>query len=385
MNNISVAFASTYGGRYMPMVRELESDLCYAYGIGFPRGYQFSDEPLNKMILTKKTRRISQFVVAPLCKILKKPDYYRYLSNVVLFDDYVKNKISNDESTAVLLNPLLCDTVEHCKKRGKFVICEAGNSEPDREFLRVSNEYNEFRIKNKYIYGDKKFYERVKKSFNECDRIVTVSKISYQTYRDAGYDLERLELVSMAGADVIPNVSYDFSGRKKAFISTSFHSFIKGTHRLLLAWKKANISNVPLIIVGRLCGDMREFVERFGPFENVIFAGYQKDLSLFYKQYDACGVLMSLSEGAVRVTPEMMRYGFPMLVSPDATCDVVKDGVNGFVVDPFDVDMLAEKLKAIANDWNIVDSLRSNISGCIINRTMTDYSLDLAKYIKSFI
>ena len=71
---------------------------------------------------------------------------------------------------------------------------------------------------------------------------------------------------------------------------------------------------------------MKEFIKTYGPFQNVRYVGFQGDLRSWYQDYDAVGVLMSLSEGAGRTTPEMMSFGFPMITSPDATCDIVKDG-----------------------------------------------------------
>ena len=94
---------------------------------------------------------------------------------------------------------------------------------------------------------------------------------------------------------------------------------------------------------------------------------------------------MSLSEGAVRVTPEMMSFGFPMIVSPDATCDLVIDGYNGRIVDPFDGDGLVKALRYFADDWNRVYALRQNVLDSVRKRTTKDFSEELGEYLLSLL
>ena len=152
---------------------------------------------------------------------------------------------------------------------------------------------------------------------------------------------------------------------------------------MLLAWRRADIKDIPLLIVGNMCEDMKEFIEKYGPFENVIFVGARYDLNEWYKNYDAVGILLSLSEGAVRVTPELMSFGFPMIVSEDATCDLVKDQENGFIVNPFDEEEIAEKIKYFAQNWENVHEMNLSVLKSINNRTITDYSLEVADYLMS--
>lgn len=385
MNNVSMAIAAPYGNRYLPMIKQIKEHISACYGIGFHRNYKFTDEPLELMRLTKVPSRISTRVVKPFTKIIGLPDYYSYLSNVALFDQLTYKKIAKDSSDIVFINPLLCHVAEECKKNGKIIICEAGNSEPNREYDRVSKEYSEFGIKHKYIYGDERYKNRVNRSYSIADHIVTISKLSNDTYLDANYDPSILHLIPMTGTDYpLRSVEPDIN-LPKAFVSLSVHNFLKGTHRLLLAWKKAGIKDIPLIIAGRLCDDMQEFVDRYGPFDNVIFAGYQQDLIKFYESYDAVGVLLSLSEGAVRVTPEMMSFGFPMITSPDASCDVVVDGLNGFIVPSLDEDAISERLRWFAEDWDRVHSMRGDALNSVSHRTIKEYSLDLGDYILSLL
>ena len=236
-----------------------------------------------------------------------------------------------------------------------------------------------------HIYGDKRYKQTVKASFDLADYIISISEVAENTYRSAGYDMNKFCRILLTGTDFPTQENIVETGKEKVFITTAFHNFIKGTHRLLLAWKEAQIKDKKLLVVGRLCEDMQEFIKKYGPFENVQFIGQINNLKEWYMQYDAVGVLISLSEGAVRVTPEMMSFGFPMIVSPDATCDIVRDGYNGKIVDPFDQDGLVEVLQYFAGDWNHVYELRGQVLDSVARRTVKDYSLELGAFLKTLV
>lgn len=385
-NNKKISIViNTYptSGRYPKLMELLGDKLCCFYGQGMPRGKKLPDFLKGHVVTTKIPSRITGFVLSPILNWLHLPKYNKFLYNVKLLDFLIANKVAHDESDIILVSPLLPKTIERCKKNGKLIVVEAGNSEPEREHNRIMSEYKEFNIKHKYIYGDARFKNTCLKSLKLADKIITISKVSHETYLNAGYREEKLKLVPLTGTDM-PLQAYEANvGKEKAFITTAFHNFIKGTQRLLLAWQKAGIKDIPLIVAGRLCEDLQEFVERYGPFDNVEFVGHQSNLRDLYITRDAVGVLLSLSEGAGRVTPEMMSFGYPMIVSPDATCDLIKDGYNGYIIEPTDVDAIAQRLKWFAEDWSRVHALRKNVLSSVEKRTMDDYSIELAAYLES--
>ena len=59
-------------------------------------------------------------------------------------------------------------------------------------------------------------------------------------------------------------------------------------------------------------------------------------------------VFPSLFEGSAVVTYEALACGLPCVVTPDAG-SVVRDGVEGFVVAPRDVDGLAERMEQLGD------------------------------------
>lgn len=385
-DKISVCFTEVFfKSRQIVILNKLGNRLCCGYGYGFERGHKFTNEPLGKMYLTKIPRRISAFVIKKIADLFNYPKYYVYWGCCAIFDRIVAKKVANDESKIVFVKN--CPhTIKACKAKGKVVIIEAGNSEPKREYSRITMEYDRFSIKKKYIYGDKKYLQRNIDMLQCADMIISISKVSMQTYLDAGMRADKIKLISLAGCSWKVDMNYRPAGKSKAFITTGFHNFIKGTHRLLLAWKKSEIKNIPLLVVGTLCEDMQEFIAKYGPFDNVQYLGQYPHSKLkdLYGTYSACGALLSLSEGAGRVTPEMMSFGFPMIVSPDATCDLVEDGVNGYIIDPTDEAAIVARLRWFADDWKRVEAMNEAVINSVKSRTMEDYAIEVADYLLSY-
>ena len=382
---ISTAFNCCYGDRfnkvtYLPMFKQMGEKLGTCYGIGFPRGYAFTDEPMDHMALTKIPTRLNRFVFSNYCKLAGKPSYYAYQWQGQLIDKMIASKLKKDDCDILFTRANMTKCIDMAKSLDKKIVVLASSSEPMRQYRRYKEEVEYYKIDSNSIYGNKEFAEIADYGYKQADRIITISNVSNKTFISGGYSQEILNTIPLTGTSF--NVHEEaVKGKQKAFISTAMHSMLKGTHRLLLAWKKAGIKDIPLIIAGGLHDDMKEFIKKYGPFENVIFTGFCNDLEKYYEAYDAVGILMSFSEGAVRTTPELMSFGFPMIVSPDATCDIVEDGKTGFIIEPTDIDALADRLKWFAEDWNRVYDFRENVFEAVKHRKSSDFGIELAEYL----
>ena len=79
----------------------------------------------------------------------------------------------------------------------------------------------------------------------------------------------------------------------------------------------------------------------------------------------------------------MMSFGYPMITSSDATCDIVKNGENGFVINPLNEQEIIDKLHYFADNWNNVKNMRSNVLKSVNKRTVKDFAEDVADYVMS--
>lgn len=383
---ISVAFNCCYGAgfekrTYLPMLERWGEQLEFCYGIGFQRGYHFTNEPIDHMILTKIPTRVNRYIFHHFCRLMHKPMFYPYMWQGELLDYMVAQRMKADKSDIFFTRASMTRCIDTAKKMGKRLVILASSSEPVRQYDRYVSECDKFDVKHRAVYGNEHFRDTCDYGYKRADNIITISNVSNKTYLDGGYGVSILKMIPLTGTSFHVDEGICIESKQKAFISTAVHSMIKGTHRLLLAWKKAGIKDIPLVIAGSLHEDMEEFVSRYGPFENVVFTGYQGNLEKFYNDYDAVGILMSFSEAAGRTTPELMSKGFPMIVSPDATCDIVVDGVTGYVIEPTEEDVLASRLAWFAEDWERVYALRKNVFKAVRDRRSSDFGVEVAEYI----
>jgi glycosyltransferase involved in cell wall biosynthesis len=150
---------------------------------------------------------------------------------------------------------------------------------------------------------------------------------------------------------------------------------VKRTDDVLLAFRSLRERGV----VSRLCmvgdGPDREQLERraheLGVMRDTLFLGYQDDVAPYFAAFDAF-VLPSANEGTPVTTIEALAAGKPVVATRvGGVPDVVRDGEDGFLVAPGDVDELAERLVALAAD----PELRTRMGAAGRERVLPRYSV----------
>jgi glycosyltransferase involved in cell wall biosynthesis len=95
---------------------------------------------------------------------------------------------------------------------------------------------------------------------------------------------------------------------------------------------------------------LEELAYELGIARATYFAGYQPDVAGFYRLFDAF-FLPSVNEGTPVSAIEALATGTPVVANRvGGVPDVVREGVDGFLVEPGDVDGAAERLEALARD-----------------------------------
>lgn len=151
---------------------------------------------------------------------------------------------------------------------------------------------------------------------------------------------------------------------------------IKRTDDVLLAVRKLRERGVDacLCMVGD--GPDRDHVEQrahdLGIVENCLFLGYQEEVSPYFAAFDAM-VLPSANEGTPVTAIEALAACRPVVATRvGGVPDVVRDGEDGFLVEPGDVDALADRLAALAAD----PELRARMGAAGRLRVLPRYAVD---------
>jgi glycosyltransferase involved in cell wall biosynthesis len=102
-----------------------------------------------------------------------------------------------------------------------------------------------------------------------------------------------------------------------------------------------------------------------------LFLGYQRDVGPYYGAFDAL-VLPSANEGTPVSVIESLASGTPVVAfDVGGVADVVREGVDGFLVSPGDVDAAAERLARLAED----PTLRARMGKAGAERVIDRYAV----------
>lgn len=120
----------------------------------------------------------------------------------------------------------------------------------------------------------------------------------------------------------------------------------KGAHLLLRAWERAAIKG-RLILFGTIEPAIAETCRDILARPDVVHYEYSTDYAFAYREADIFA-FPSLEEGSPLVGYEAMAHGLPMLVSPMGAGGIVRDGIDGMIISPYDHDAWVEALRKLA-------------------------------------
>ncbi len=144
--------------------------------------------------------------------------------------------------------------------------------------------------------------------------------------------------------------------REKVILAVGRHAHQKGFDMLLKAWAKVDAGDWKLRIVGdgALYEENVSLAEELGISEKVIFAGSTSDIVEEYRKA-SCFVLSSRYEGLVMVLIEARMMGLTCVSfdCPTGPREIIRDGVDGFLVEPEDIEGLAKQMSEVIRMGNL--------------------------------
>lgn len=128
----------------------------------------------------------------------------------------------------------------------------------------------------------------------------------------------------------------------------------KGVHHLLEAWRRLNLKDAELVLVGTVHDEIRPALAQFGG-PDVVVAGFVPKVEDAYREA-AVHVFPSECEGSAKCTYEAAACGLPQITTREAG-DVVLDGVNGLIIPPNNPDALAAAIERLYRDRDLAARL----------------------------
>ncbi len=196
--------------------------------------------------------------------------------------------------------------------------------------------------------------KRFIEEYRLADLLVVLSETAADTFRAQGFPEEKLFYLPR-GADV----ERFKPGQRPAKFRAIFTGALikrKGIHHLLEAWHRLNLPEAELWLVGSVHDEAQPFLEQFWR-DNIRVVGFVPDPENYLSQ-STVHIFPSQWEGSAKVTYEAAACGLPQITTREAG-DLVRDGVEGIIVQPGDVDAIAAAIEHLHTHPEIVDQMGS--------------------------
>jgi glycosyltransferase involved in cell wall biosynthesis len=191
-----------------------------------------------------------------------------------------------------------------------------------------------------------RYEEQMDRECDEADTILVGSSFVRDSFVSEGYPAERIRIIHY-GVDLerfrpAPAPRPAEAGHMKVLYVGQIGQR-KGVGYLLEAFRAMRRPGASLTLVG----DMLPGAECYQPYRDCFEHVPNKPNAQMPDEFRSADVfvLPSLVEGMPLVVLEAMACGLPVIVTPNGARDIVRDGIDGFVVPVADADALREKLE----------------------------------------
>lgn len=282
---------------------------------------------------------------------------FNHLTNLSL--DKASYKSARESDVFIFYRTEGYTTTQRLKKEGAKTLCimEEVNSHVDNQHSIMEMEYNKLGL-GRYTERIPDHEKRLK-AYAAADYILCPSSFVRNSFLDKGFDPNRLLKVNFG---FTPMASLDEPRRennKEIFrvLYVGQLNFRKGLRYAIEAFKQLRHPNKEFVIVGPKAGVTG--LEKTTIPEGVVFTGTLKGEEL-KEQYRKASVfvLPSLEEGLALVQLEALSFGVPILITTNTGGDdIIRNGQQGFIVEPGNAKALAEKLQLMAGDHTLLQCM----------------------------
>ena len=196
--------------------------------------------------------------------------------------------------------------------------------------------------------------KRFVEEYKLADLLLVLSETAADTFRARGFPEEKLFYLPR-GVDI----ERFKPGHRPAKFRTVFSGALikrKGIHHLLEAWSRLNLTEAELWLVGSVHDEAKPYLKEYWR-DNIRLVGFVHDPEKYLSQ-STVHVFPSQWEGSAKVTYEAAACALPQITTREAG-DVVRDGVEGIIVRPGDIDAIAAALEHLHRHPEVVEHMGS--------------------------
>ncbi|WP_417535533.1 glycosyltransferase family 4 protein [Methylophaga sp.] len=249
------------------------------------------------------------------------------------------------------------DTFKYLKSLGKIIVLESINCHQKFAEKLLSEEESRLGIGKTHLIDAASIADENEK-LAIADYVFSPSPQVTESLVVSGVSKDKILPTSygLSQKQILPVISD--TNEKPVFLFVGSVIVRKGIHLLLEYWHDANIDG-KLIIVGKVDPSVQSLIEQYSSEDNIEFIPFTTDIEALYQLSDVF-ILPSIEEGSPLVTYLALGAGLPCMVTPMGGDGVIRDGVDGFIIDPHDRSKWIASLQRIARDKSLRVKLSQN-------------------------
>jgi glycosyltransferase involved in cell wall biosynthesis len=228
------------------------------------------------------------------------------------------------------------------------------------------------------------YEQELDEEIDRADAILVGSAYARNTFLAEGVSPDKLKVVPY-GVDLqmfSPSEPSKETGRFEVLYAGQL-SQRKGISYLLRGYRKFQRRDTQLTLIGEMIGPAAAFQSFSDVFRHVPHLT-RPALANQYRRADVFA-FPTLLEGMGLVVLEAMACGLPVIVTDQGPGDIVRDGIDGFVVPIRDEDAICERLELLYSD----PDLRARMGGNARQRALTlswdRYTSEVRGYLTSLV
>lgn len=292
----------------------------------------------------------------------------------IYFGKKLAKFISNDFSVFIGLSSFSIEAIDKCNTIGVLTVVDHGSLHPEYERDLIADEEKILGLQPGRFIASEKLITRQKNEFINADYIFVLSEAAKKSLINKGVPRDKV-FVNSCGVDL--SSFYKKVGSHSPFRIIFCGSITprKGLHYLLQAFLELKLPSSEVWIVGTSTDlEYIRYLKKNYPSKFIKYKGSFSQSQLVHV-YNECSifVLPSIADGFGMVVSQAQACGLPVITTENVgAADIIKDGVNGFVIPIRDVEALKNRIKLLYDNKRLLIKM----SDAALTYSKNDFSWD---------
>lgn len=274
--------------------------------------------------------------------------------------------------------------VQHARDRGLLTVREMINTYRGTAKAILDEAYDRLGLKP-VLNISPESVEREREELATYDYVFASNPMVEASLLEAGVSAARIIPSSFGWSPSRFAAPSDENRRSEDFLALFAGSVCvrKGVPQLLAAWKKSGAKG-KLLLAGGVEDAIKPLLQKYCDNGSIQVLDHVANLTPLYRSADVF-IFPTLEEGGPQVTYEAAGCGLPIITTPMGAARLIKDGLNGLIVNSADVDGLAEAITRLATSPELRRRMGRQAEIDAMNFTYHVVGYDRAKKLNSLL